>query len=144
MAFAEELVRWSRAAAPREACGLLLGVRANARVRVARALRGRNCALDLDRFELDPGEVVQAHDEAARHGQAVVGVWHSHWRSAARPSPQDLDAAWPGLVQVIVGPVAASTCAVRAWVVETGGIRGVSIDDDSIDLGATAVTQHSA
>lgn len=110
-ATAGELRRWS-AASSEEACGLLLGrARAGEGTRVARAVRTRNTAPDpRSRYEVDPGDHLAAFDAARTQGLEIVGVWHSHPRSAARPSEVDRAAAWPGWSYVIVG-----TDGLRSW-----------------------------
>lgn len=99
------LAEWSRADYPREACGVLVGTRAGEVVRVRRVVKGRNLERSRphERFELDPGVIVRAENEARPHGDEVVGVWHSHPDRPARPSAEDLRGVWAGWSQVIVG-----------------------------------------
>lgn len=111
------LLAWSRAAVPREACGLLLGRRDREVAWVARAVLGRNLAPEPDRFELNPTDFLRAHAAAQTAGLAVVGAWHSHVLAPPRPSPADRSMAWPELVQVIVGPAASVHCGIEAWTV---------------------------
>jgi proteasome lid subunit RPN8/RPN11 len=97
------LVAAARRAHPQEACGLLFGKRLTSGVHVTDAREAKNVASDpLRRFELDPGEVVALHDEAARADLEVVGTWHSHPHGDPTPSTEDLAARWPGHVLVIV------------------------------------------
>ncbi|MEZ4395258.1 MAG: Mov34/MPN/PAD-1 family protein, partial [Polyangiales bacterium] len=91
------------AAAPREACGLLLGGReGEAAVVVAAPETGNVAANPARAFEMDPGEVVALHGVAAARGLAVIGAWHSHPAGQASPSAEDLAAAWPGHALLIV------------------------------------------
>ena len=70
----------SRAAAPAEACGLLVGRRAGAEVVVLDAPALRNVAARPEReFALDPGEVVALHDAARDAGAEIVGAWLLLW-----------------------------------------------------------------
>ena len=82
----------ARAAAPREACGLLLGERA----RVADVVELANVARGLDRFDLDPAGFVRAASDARARGLDVVGVWHSHPDGSLAPSAADLAGALRG------------------------------------------------
>jgi len=117
------LVRASQAAAPDEACGLLVGHRVRAEVSVFDAPSARNVAADPARaFTLDPGEVVALHDSAARLGASIVGTWHSHPAGAASPSRRDLAGVWPGHVLVIV-----AGDEVRGFAVEAGRARELTL-----------------
>jgi proteasome lid subunit RPN8/RPN11 len=112
-ALRDRLVRWSLAAAPREACGLLLGRARAGRTAVSAVVRASNLAKGDDGFRLDPGEIVATEREARSHGLELVGFWHSHPRAEAVPSARDLREAWPGVACVIVG--IRGGAAVRAW-----------------------------
>jgi proteasome lid subunit RPN8/RPN11 len=94
---------WSRAALPREACGLLLGRERSDRGEVVRALAARDRARAADRFELDPADQLLAEELAESNGLAVIGVWHSHPRGGAAPSARDRAEALACWWQVIVG-----------------------------------------
>lgn len=113
------LVAWSAAERPREACGLLIGERAGARFRVLRAVLADNVSRGprTRRFEVDPGAVVATDDEARAAGLELVGVWHSHPDSSARPSEHDVRGAQRGWVHVIVG----AGDELSAWTVGAAG-----------------------
>jgi len=101
------LLAEAAAAAPEEACGLLLGAGSH----VGAAIRTANVAPDPRRhFEIDPAALIAAH-RAARAGEAeVVGYWHSHPNGRAGPSPVDrAGASGDGRVWVIVAN-GAITC----------------------------------
>lgn len=95
------MIAAARAAAPHEACGLLLGHGA----RIGHALPAANAAADPTRhFEIDPAVLIAAH-RAARDGSGpqVIGYFHSHPNGLARPSATDAqDAARDGRIWVIV------------------------------------------
>ena len=82
----------SARAAPREACGLLLGHGQ----RIAAALPTTNLAADpLTRFEIDPAALFAAHRAARSHGPQLIGYYHSHPTGVTIPSPCDRQQA-PG------------------------------------------------
>jgi proteasome lid subunit RPN8/RPN11 len=113
-----QLIAWARAAAPDEACGLLLGRRRGERVEVEHVRLARNLAADAHRaFEVHPEDHLAFSLEAERLGLDVVGAWHSHPRGPATLSPADLAAAAPGWAQLVVALAASDTVMVRAWVV---------------------------
>jgi proteasome lid subunit RPN8/RPN11 len=119
-----QIVAWVRAALPFEACGLLVGrAHADGRVTVVRAVLARNATDEpaQDRYEVHPEDFL-ASDRAARaDGLDIVGVWHSHPDSAARPSRTDLERAWPGWSYLIVGRAAHADLHVRSWRVDEDG-----------------------
>jgi proteasome lid subunit RPN8/RPN11 len=127
----DPLFESSRASAPREACGVLLGSVHGARFHVDAVLRAVNVASGTDRFELDPGDIVRAEIEARRRGLELVGFWHSHPHAPAIPSADDERAAWPGTLCVIVSLFAEP--AIRAWCSVEGRLLEVPLE---VRLGA--------
>lgn len=116
---ARAMARLAEAAAPREACGLLLGDGG----RIAGLAPSPNLATGVDAFEIDAG----LHLRLARQGRftarAVMGVWHSHPRSAAVPSPRDIAGAWDEtLVWLITG-----TDGTRAFRIAGGAAAEVAL-----------------
>ena len=111
----DELVRWSAAEHPQEACGLLLGTRSPrvGEYRVHSARRAANVAPAprTRRFEVAPLDLLEA-DRAARAAQLeVVGIWHSHPERSAEASEQDRRGAYAGWAYLILG----AGGELRAW-----------------------------
>ncbi|EJN59341.1 desampylase [Halogranum rubrum] len=103
---------------PREVCGILAGERGiggnDGSDRVTEIHRVTNVA-DTPRvaYELDPAETLATIETIEETGQDVVGFYHSHPDSPARPSATDeAQATWTGYVYCIVSP---TEDAVRAW-----------------------------
>jgi proteasome lid subunit RPN8/RPN11 len=87
---AESLLDAAAAAAPVEACGLLLGQPD----RIVAAIAARNVAADPERgFEIDPALLLRTHREARGAGLQVIGHYHSHPNGVATPSRRDAAAA---------------------------------------------------
>lgn len=120
---AEQLTRWARAGAPREACGALVGRRDGERLVVREARRGRNLAERPDRFELDPGELVSWELAAAVRGDELVAIWHSHPHGPAELSGLDQRARLGGWAQVVVAPGAAESWQLGWYAFEDGAWR---------------------
>jgi proteasome lid subunit RPN8/RPN11 len=98
------VVSHARETVPAECCGVLLG----APEVVMEARPARNLAADPNRFLIDPKDHIDARREARAHGLDVVGFYHSHPRSAAVPSPTDLEeASYPDHLYLIVGLASA-------------------------------------
>jgi proteasome lid subunit RPN8/RPN11 len=86
---------------PDECCGLLLG-RHDTLLRAEPIANGEEPTRRRAAYLLSPGAFRRAEAQARAEGLDVVGVFHSHPDHPARPSPTDLEAAWPGWVYVIV------------------------------------------
>jgi proteasome lid subunit RPN8/RPN11 len=108
------MLRAAAEAGPEECCGGLLGRGAGGEaVAVVRACPVPNeAAAETRRRRFRIGatayRALAAEGEAA--GLELVGFFHSHPGADAVPSPEDLAAAWPGFVHLIVG-----AAAVRGW-----------------------------
>lgn len=96
-----DMIAEARKAAPREACGLLLGTGAH----IASVQVTANVASNPARhFEIDPAALIAAH-RAMRDGTGpqIVGYFHSHPNELARPSATDVEsAAHDGRLWIIV------------------------------------------
>ncbi len=113
------LLAEARAAAPREACGLLLGEGTH----VHAAPRVPNVHPDPARhFELDPAALIAAHRAARAGGPQVLGYWHSHPNGRAAPSDTDRAAAsGDGRAWAIV-----ANGAITVWSDRPGGFEPLS------------------
>jgi proteasome lid subunit RPN8/RPN11 len=114
------LERWSRAAYPLEACGVLLGRRAGAELAIEDVTLARNLLAEsapsaaTHAFDLHPADLVLAEDRARAAGREVVGIWHSHPDGPAIPSAEDRR-LWNGWFQILVGVDRASVRRLSAW-----------------------------
>lgn len=103
------------AAAPLEACGLLLGRREGARAAIDELVTTANDLASRDRYEIAP-ELVLAADRAARaSGRVLLGAWHSHPQGHAAPSDVDRAEAWPDWCYLIAGLGGDGPPELRAW-----------------------------
>ncbi|MBM3989830.1 MAG: hypothetical protein FJ298_02365 [Planctomycetes bacterium] len=96
-----ELLGRARRAAPREACGLLVGRRLPGAVAIETLAALENTARDDSAFELEPLDVLAAEREACARGQVVLGAWHSHVDAPAVPSVRDLTRAGYALALIV-------------------------------------------
>lgn len=68
----------------------MLGEVRGERAEIAFATLARNLSDSPARFDAHPADQLAAEREAERLGLRVLGPWHSHVQSAARPSAADL------------------------------------------------------
>jgi proteasome lid subunit RPN8/RPN11 len=115
----------AEAMAPHEACGLLL-VDAYERITFACCLT--NADGSEHRFTISPDEHHGAIRFAEQNGWSVGGVFHSHVRSSAYPSPSDLSGGGdPNWLHVIIGPVFGRNPELRAFRYLDGTVAEASV-----------------
>jgi [CysO sulfur-carrier protein]-S-L-cysteine hydrolase len=96
----EEMVAHAREDLPNECCGMIGGRDGEASV----VVRVANAAASPLRYEMDPQEQYNALKRIEGDGGELLGIYHSHTKSAAYPSQTDVNqaVAWPEQVYVIV------------------------------------------
>ncbi|MDA1183243.1 MAG: M67 family metallopeptidase [Acidobacteria bacterium] len=116
---------------PRECCGLLLGTAREVREAVATA----NVAAEPARqYQVSPADhfalIARCREASAQGAEPVeiIGVYHSHPRSAPVPSPTDRREALPDFLYIIVGPVGGSEpIALRAYRLIEGEFEEIAV-----------------
>lgn len=114
----QTMVAHARAAAPDECCGLLVGV--GRRVDFAIPLSNTDPRPETG-FRVDPAEHIAVRRILRRvvPARAIVGVYHSHPRGPATPSPRDIaECHYPDWMFVIVGRAGRS---IRAYQLRARG-----------------------
>jgi proteasome lid subunit RPN8/RPN11 len=115
------VVAHAREAAPGECCGLLLGVDTH----VVDTVPTRNIAESPNRFLIDPQQHIDGRRDARRRGLDVIGFYHSHPHSPARPSERDRDeSSYPDDLYLIVG-LEVEPPDIRLFIPGTGNFREV-------------------
>ena len=123
-----DLASRARAALPRECCGLLVG---SAR-RVEEGVPAANVDPNPARYQVDPAVHIELNRKLRGTGRCVMGVYHSHPRGGAVPSPSDVaEAFYPEFLHVIVAPSAANGPEIRAYRISGGVVREVAIEEES-------------
>ena len=97
----EQLLRWSQAASPHEACGLLFGETSENHFVVKRALLAKQTKGSVNSFVIPP-TLLLTHAE----DPSWIGLWHSHPNGPPALSEEDRQGAeaWPRLLQCLVLP----------------------------------------
>jgi len=96
----DEMVAHARAELPNECCGLVGGGDG----RATTVYPMRNEFESPLRYKLDSKDNLRVSREMDEAGEEIVGVFHSHTKSAAYPSQTDVNEAqaWPQLIYLIV------------------------------------------
>jgi proteasome lid subunit RPN8/RPN11 len=99
-ALIDEMVAHAREDLPDECCGMIGGRDGEA----TSVVRVENAAHSPLRYEMDPQGQFDALKQIEDAGDELIGIYHSHTRSAAYPSQTDVNEArmWPEQVYVIV------------------------------------------
>jgi len=71
------------------------------------------------RFRIDPEEQLELHTKIEDAGLELGAIYHSHTRTAPRPSQTDINFAklWPGVLWIIVG-LANGEVDVQTWQID--------------------------
>jgi [CysO sulfur-carrier protein]-S-L-cysteine hydrolase len=122
----EEMVAHAREDLPNECCGMIGGRDGTA----TSVVRVENAAASALRYEMDPQGQFDALKAIEGAGEELLGIYHSHTRSAAYPSQTDVNqaAAWPEQVYVIVSLENGEAPDVKAYLLQDMRIAGVELD----------------
>lgn len=106
------IVEHAKRDAPNECCGLLVG----SAQAIDQAVETRNARSSPTRYLVDPEDHFALIRTLRGTSREIVGAYHSHPASPARPSPTDLAEAWSDdFVYVIVSLSDAQNPVVRAY-----------------------------
>jgi proteasome lid subunit RPN8/RPN11 len=125
-ALIDEMVAHARADLPNECCGMIGGRDGEA----TRVVRVENAAASPLRYEMDSKGQIQAYNSIQDSGEELLGIYHSHTRSAAYPSQTDVNqaVAWPEQVYVIVSLENDDAPDVKAYDLADLKIADVDLD----------------
>lgn len=94
-----KILKQGMAESPLEACGYLAGKGAN----ILKHYPMKNIDKSTDHFSLDPKEQFAVIKNVRAEGLELIAVYHTHPRSQARPSAEDIRLAFdPSIIYVIV------------------------------------------
>ena len=124
-ALIDEMVAHAREDLPNECCGMIGGVDGEA----TSVIRVENAAATPLRYEMDPQAQYNALKTIEDAGAELLGIYHSHTKSAAYPSQTDVNqaVAWPEQVYVIVS-LAEEEADVKAFLLKDLKIADVELD----------------
>ncbi|MEM7689077.1 MAG: M67 family metallopeptidase [Pseudomonadota bacterium] len=120
----DEIRRASAEAGAIEACGLLLGCKAEGDESICEALETRNAhPKPRTHFEIEPQALINAYRDERSGGPRLMGYFHSHPNGKAVPSPTDqAQAPGDGRIWAI-----AAGRDVQFWRDEPGGFQPLDI-----------------
>jgi [CysO sulfur-carrier protein]-S-L-cysteine hydrolase len=108
---------------PLEACGLLAGVLdRDTTARVAGLYPADNVAASARIYEVDPRAMLLADRRAEAEGVRILGVYHSHTHTDAKPSPTDIAQAPDPDWRYVLVSLRDDHPSVRSWLIRAGKI----------------------
>jgi proteasome lid subunit RPN8/RPN11 len=126
---ADEMIEHCLQGRPNEACGLIASVERQ----IVKVFRMTNADASPVRYSLDPKEQLAAYNTIDSEGWELAGIFHSHTRTEAFPSPTDVRLAGEDVPYIIVS-LAAEIPSIRAfmitkesWLSETGETREIEV-----------------
>lgn len=127
-AFFAQIMTQAQAAAPRECCGLIEGIRRGETAEVLALHATENPSEASDRFEIDPAAHIRLLRRLRGTGREIIGCYHSHPEGAARPSPTDLaGAAEADFIWLIAAGCGNSAGEIAAFVFADGAFHPVAM-----------------
>jgi proteasome lid subunit RPN8/RPN11 len=125
-ALIDEMVTHAREDLPDECCGMIGGRDGEA----TSVVRVENAAHSPLRYEMDPQGQYDALKSIEGAGDELIGIYHSHTRSAAYPSQTDVNEArmWPEQAYVIVSLENEEAPDVKAYDLADLKIADVDLD----------------
>jgi proteasome lid subunit RPN8/RPN11 len=102
---------------PHECCGFLFGSQEDGSRLVSEIRRQPNERTDSreNRFLITPEQFRDAERAARKAGLLMLGIYHSHPDSPARPSEYDRDHAWPWYSYLILSVGRGAAGESRVW-----------------------------
>ena len=112
----QKILDHARASYPHECCGILLGKMTSPK-RIMDAVKAENTNKEraVDRYEMNPDELLRIEREARQAGLEVVGVYHSHPDHPSSPSEFDRQRGWPEYSYIIVAVKGGAETEARSW-----------------------------
>lgn len=105
---------------PEECCGLLLGKRGTGATKVVSGSERMDNVFQkqerFHRYAIDPMKFMDAENKAKEMNQEIVGIYHSHPDSPAKPSSYDTSRAWPGFSYVVIEVINSEAMETTSWI----------------------------
>ena len=122
---ARQIVQHALSSPELEVCGLVAGSKG----RALRVIAVRNVSDQPQRrFAMDPAGQIDAQREMRERGEELFGIYHSHPRGPAHPSPTDLEqAAYPQALYLIVSLDERDAPQLLGFRLESGRSRQVAL-----------------
>lgn len=121
----EAMLAHANSELPNECCGMLGGEAGGDPVTLYPATNAEASPL---RYSLDAADQFRIMKEMEDAGEELLGIYHSHTKSAAYPSQTDINlATYPGVAYLIVSLVPGESEPIRAFDLADGEVRELDL-----------------
>jgi len=118
----EKMLAHARAALPNEGCGLLAGV-IEGEARVVRGVYGlANTDASPEHFSMAPEEQFAAVADMRQKGWRLLGNFHSHPATPARPSDEDKRLAFDPSLSYVIISLAGREAVLKSFRIDKGAM----------------------
>lgn len=120
----EQILEQAKAQEPIEACGILAGKDAA----IEKIYKMANADKSHNHFTLVPKEQFEVAKDIRSAGLEMLAIYHSHPKTLARPSAEDIRLALtPNVTYVIVSLQDYSAPVVKGFLIEDGNVTEVPV-----------------
>jgi proteasome lid subunit RPN8/RPN11 len=130
----EAMAAHARSGLPNEVCGLLAGHSEGSTEKIVKVVEKVYCLPNADasreHFSIDPREQLTAVKDLRTKGLRLLGNFHSHPETPARPSAEDIRLAYdPSLSYLILSLAGAGkTPEIKSFRIEKGAVSPEEIE----------------
>ena len=115
----DDLFNHAQDGLPEEVCGYLAGTGRE----VTRQFRLTNIDHSSEHFSFDPAEQFQVVREVRKAGLEILGNYHSHPETPARPSQEDIRLAFDPNISYVIVSLAAEIPDVKSFRIKNGEVE---------------------
>ncbi len=116
--FIKAICRHAKKEAPYEACGCLTGKNGS----IEKLYPITNADRSADRYSFDPIEHLKVLETASAEGLELIAVYHSHPKSPAYPSEEDIMQAYDHTLIYVIVSLADSRNRIKAFWINNGKV----------------------
>jgi proteasome lid subunit RPN8/RPN11 len=119
----QELIALAQVALPNEACGLLAG-EIRGEEKTARAVYGlKNIDESPEHFSMAPEDQFAVIADIRKKGLVILGNFHSHPATPARPSEEDIRLAFDPSLSYVIISLADAEPVLKSFIIKGGIAR---------------------
>jgi proteasome lid subunit RPN8/RPN11 len=127
----ERMLAWAKAHVPVEACGILAGRNG----KVEKLYEMTNVDNSSNHFMMDPKEQFAVARDVRSEGLEMLGVYHSHPKTPARPSEEDIRLALtPNVTYVIVSLQNPDKPVIRGFAFKNNSHEEVPVNIEQVRM----------
>jgi proteasome lid subunit RPN8/RPN11 len=124
----QTLLAHVRAALPNEGCGLLAGENAGTGKIVKKAYCLENTDKSPVHFSMAPEEQFKAVADMRKNGWTLLGNFHSHPATPARPSAEDIRLAFDPALSYVIISLKSEEPVIKSYTIQKGNAEEEALE----------------